>query len=86
MTDRAAGCCGDVVVVVVVVVVRDAPPGTRIIRDDDVTEIDGEYLQTPEELDAYKQFSMCIKEPLFIVTSSPPMCLSQQLTVRPSSN
>ena len=31
-----------------------------IIRDDDVTEIDGEYLQTPEELDAYKQFSMCI--------------------------
>jgi len=31
-----------------------------VIRDDDVTEIDGEYLQTPEELDAYKQFSMCI--------------------------
>jgi fumarate reductase iron-sulfur subunit len=31
-----------------------------IIRDDDVTEVDGEYLQTPEELDAYKQFSMCI--------------------------
>jgi fumarate reductase iron-sulfur subunit len=31
-----------------------------IIRDDDITEIDGEYLQTPEELDAYKQFSMCI--------------------------
>src|SRR5918997_3242285 len=31
-----------------------------IIRDDDVTEIDGEYIQTPEELDAYKQFSMCI--------------------------
>ncbi|MDQ4052246.1 MAG: 2Fe-2S iron-sulfur cluster-binding protein, partial [Actinomycetota bacterium] len=31
-----------------------------IIRDDDVTEIDGEYLQTPEELEAYKQFSMCI--------------------------
>ena len=31
-----------------------------IIRDDDVTVIDGEYLQTPEELDAYKQFSMCI--------------------------
>jgi fumarate reductase iron-sulfur subunit len=35
-----------------------------IIRDDPddggVTEIDGEYLQTPEELDAYKQFSMCI--------------------------
>jgi fumarate reductase iron-sulfur subunit len=31
-----------------------------IIRDDDATEIDGEYLQTPEELDVYKQFSMCI--------------------------
>ena len=31
-----------------------------IIRDDDVTEIDGEYLQTPEELEAYQQFSMCI--------------------------
>jgi fumarate reductase iron-sulfur subunit len=36
-----------------------------IIRDDDALldgegEIDGEYLQTPEELDAYKQFSMCI--------------------------
>ena len=31
-----------------------------IIRDDDAAEIDGEYLQTPEELDAYKQFSMCI--------------------------
>jgi fumarate reductase iron-sulfur subunit len=31
-----------------------------IIRDDDVTVVDGEYLQTPEELDAYKQFSMCI--------------------------
>jgi fumarate reductase iron-sulfur subunit len=30
-----------------------------IIRDD-VNEVDGEYLQTPEELDAYKQFSMCI--------------------------
>jgi fumarate reductase iron-sulfur subunit len=30
-----------------------------IIRDD-VTVVDGEYLQTPEELDAYKQFSMCI--------------------------
>ena len=25
-----------------------------------VDRIDGEYLQTPEELDAYKQFSMCI--------------------------
>jgi fumarate reductase iron-sulfur subunit len=31
-----------------------------IIRDDDVTEIDGEYLQTPEEMEAYRQFSMCI--------------------------
>jgi fumarate reductase iron-sulfur subunit len=31
-----------------------------IIRDDDVTEIDGEYIQTPEELEAYQQFSMCI--------------------------
>ncbi|WP_432479701.1 succinate dehydrogenase/fumarate reductase iron-sulfur subunit [Nocardioides sp. GXQ0305] len=36
-----------------------------IIRDDDAVpdqegEGDGEYLQTPEELDAYKQFSMCI--------------------------
>ena len=30
-----------------------------IIRDD-VEEVDQEYLQTPEELDAYKQFSMCI--------------------------
>ena len=31
-----------------------------IIRDDDVTVIDGEYLQTPEELEEYKQFSNCI--------------------------
>jgi fumarate reductase iron-sulfur subunit len=36
-----------------------------IIRDDDAVldmegEVDGEYLQTPEELEAYKQFSMCI--------------------------
>ena len=31
-----------------------------ILREDDVTTIDGEYLQTPEELDAYKQFSECI--------------------------
>jgi fumarate reductase iron-sulfur subunit len=31
-----------------------------IIRDDDVTSVDEEYLQTPEELEAYKQFSMCI--------------------------
>jgi fumarate reductase iron-sulfur subunit len=31
-----------------------------IIRDDELSVDDGEYLQTPEELDAYKQFSMCI--------------------------
>jgi fumarate reductase iron-sulfur subunit len=31
-----------------------------IIRDDDGTSVDGEYLQTPEELAAYQQFSMCI--------------------------
>jgi fumarate reductase iron-sulfur subunit len=31
-----------------------------IIRDDDVTVIDGEYLQTPVELEEYKQFSNCI--------------------------
>ena len=31
-----------------------------IIRDDVMSVDDGEYLQTPEELDAYKQFSMCI--------------------------
>jgi len=31
-----------------------------IIRDDEMSVDDGEYLQTPEELDAYKQFSMCI--------------------------
>jgi fumarate reductase iron-sulfur subunit len=33
-----------------------------IIRDDDhrTVEPDVEYLQTPEELDVYKQFSMCI--------------------------
>jgi fumarate reductase iron-sulfur subunit len=31
-----------------------------IIRDDERPAEDGAYLQTPEELDAYKQFSMCI--------------------------
>jgi fumarate reductase iron-sulfur subunit len=31
-----------------------------IMRDDELSVDDGEYLQTPEELDAYKQFSMCI--------------------------
>ena len=31
-----------------------------IIRDEEMSVDDGEYLQTPEELDAYKQFSMCI--------------------------
>lgn len=31
-----------------------------IIRDDDLSVVDGEYLQTPEELEAYQQFSMCI--------------------------
>ena len=31
-----------------------------IIRDEEKSVDDGEYLQTPEELDAYKQFSMCI--------------------------
>ena len=31
-----------------------------IIRDEEQSIDDGEYLQTPEELDAYKQFSMCI--------------------------
>ena len=31
-----------------------------IVRDDDVTVIDGEYLQTPEELEEYQQFSNCI--------------------------
>jgi len=31
-----------------------------IIRDEEQSVDDGEYLQTPEELDAYKQFSMCI--------------------------
>jgi fumarate reductase iron-sulfur subunit len=30
-----------------------------IVRDHEPV-VDGEYLQTPEELDAYKQFSMCI--------------------------
>ena len=31
-----------------------------IIRDEEQSVDEGEYLQTPEELDAYKQFSMCI--------------------------
>jgi fumarate reductase iron-sulfur subunit len=31
-----------------------------IVRDDDQPADDGEYLQTPEEMEAYKQFSMCI--------------------------
>ena len=31
-----------------------------IVRKDDKALSDGEYLQTPEQLDTYKQFSMCI--------------------------
>jgi fumarate reductase iron-sulfur subunit len=31
-----------------------------IIRGEDKPVADGEYLQTPEQLDAYKQYSMCI--------------------------
>jgi len=31
-----------------------------IIRDEEMPLSDGEYLQTPEELDEYKQYSMCI--------------------------
>ena len=31
-----------------------------IIRDDELSIDDGEYLQTPAELDEFKQFSMCI--------------------------
>src|SRR5436309_6045802 len=31
-----------------------------IVRDEDKPLSDGEYRQTPEELDEYKQFSMCI--------------------------
>ncbi len=31
-----------------------------IIRDEEQPVADGEYLQTPEEMDEYKQFSMCI--------------------------
>jgi fumarate reductase iron-sulfur subunit len=31
-----------------------------IIREDEMSVDEGEYLQTPEQLDAYKQFSMCI--------------------------
>jgi len=32
----------------------------RIIRDDEKPPVEGEYRQTPAELDVYKQFSMCI--------------------------
>jgi fumarate reductase iron-sulfur subunit len=31
-----------------------------IIRDDEKSPAEGEYLQTPAELEQYKQFSMCI--------------------------
>jgi fumarate reductase iron-sulfur subunit len=31
-----------------------------VVRDQDKPLSEGEYLQTPEQLDAYKQFSMCI--------------------------
>ena len=31
-----------------------------ILRDDERPPAEGEYLQTPAELDVYKQFSMCI--------------------------
>jgi fumarate reductase iron-sulfur subunit len=31
-----------------------------IMRDEEMSVDDGEYLQTPEELEAYRQFSMCI--------------------------
>jgi fumarate reductase iron-sulfur subunit len=31
-----------------------------IVREEDKPLSEGEYLQTPEQLDAYKQFSMCI--------------------------
>ena len=31
-----------------------------IIRKEEKPLVDGEYLQTPDQLDAYKQFSMCI--------------------------
>ena len=31
-----------------------------LVRDGDPSVDDGEYLQTPEELDEYKQYSMCI--------------------------
>jgi fumarate reductase iron-sulfur subunit len=31
-----------------------------IIREDEKPLTDGEFLQTPEQLDTYKQFSMCI--------------------------
>jgi len=31
-----------------------------IVRDEEMSLDEGEYLQTPEEMDAYKQYSMCI--------------------------
>jgi fumarate reductase iron-sulfur subunit len=31
-----------------------------IIRDEEMSLDDGEYMQTPDQLDAFKQFSMCI--------------------------
>lgn len=31
-----------------------------LVRNDDASVEDGEYLQTPEELDEFKQYSMCI--------------------------
>ena len=31
-----------------------------IVRDDDKPISEGEYLQTPDQMDDYKQFSMCI--------------------------
>ena len=31
-----------------------------IIREEETAAPEGEYLQTPEQLDSYKQFSMCI--------------------------
>jgi fumarate reductase iron-sulfur subunit len=31
-----------------------------IVREDDPAPAEGEFLQTPEQLDKYKQFSMCI--------------------------
>ena len=39
---------------------RSCHESSRGSSVDDVTVIDGEYLQTPEELEEYKQFSNCI--------------------------